>query len=86
MHNAAVPPEELPTTNGDDAYSEDEDTSKPKSPLLTSHRLSTESLDNVNLEEESQTLPKVPEKGIIPLIIIGVLVERTSANFLASQR
>jgi hypothetical protein len=63
---------DMPPTNGtgvhdDDEDDEDEETSKPKSPLLTSHRLSTESLDNVNLEEESQVLPKVPAKGTVSL-------------------
>ncbi|KAF4634766.1 hypothetical protein G7Y89_g3342 [Cudoniella acicularis] len=38
-------------TNGDTNHT-DHDTAQPKSPLLTSHRLSTTSLDNVNLDEE----------------------------------
>ncbi|PSS06710.1 hypothetical protein M430DRAFT_148556 [Amorphotheca resinae ATCC 22711] len=37
-----------PQTNGDDEH----EIRQPKSPLLTSHRLSTTSLDNVNLEED----------------------------------
>ncbi|TAQ85655.1 hypothetical protein B7494_g6025 [Chlorociboria aeruginascens] len=47
-----------------------EDTRQPKSPLLTSHRLSTSSLDNVNLdtvnldEDGSLAKPALPARGI----------------------
>jgi hypothetical protein len=68
---------EEPTTNGtgvhDEEEDEDEETSKPKSPLLTSHRISaTESLDNVNLgeDQDSQVLPKVPAKGICSSVYV----------------
>jgi hypothetical protein len=36
----------------DDAAHNGHDSTQPKSPLLTSHRLSNTSLDNVSLEEE----------------------------------
>jgi hypothetical protein len=36
------------------------DTSQPKSPLLTSHRLSTTSLDNVNLGEDVDPHTVIP--------------------------
>ncbi|KAI9737199.1 MAG: GTPase-activating protein [Claussenomyces sp. TS43310] len=41
-----------------------EDTTRPKSPLLTSHRLSSTSMDNVNLEEETERHSTAP--GAIP--------------------
>jgi hypothetical protein len=69
--NGPVLVEEPSLTNGSVVHEEEEedteDTNKPKSPLLTSHRLSTTSLDNVNLEEEEVdplVAPKVPSKGI----------------------
>ena len=43
-----------------------QDTSQPKSPLLTSHRLSTISLDNVNLGEDVAIDAVIP-KGMVPL-------------------
>ena len=41
----------------------DQDTRQPKSPLLTSHRLSTTSLDNVNLDEDGTPLSQSKSKG-----------------------
>ena len=50
-------------TNGDTAH-EESHTHAPSSPLLTSHRLSTSSLDIVNLEE-TNGIDSVAEKGIV---------------------
>lgn len=49
----------------DAANDEKEEDATPKSPLLTSHRLSTTSMDNVNLEEDSEqsTLEQDAAKG-----------------------
>ncbi|KAH6682846.1 rab-GTPase-TBC domain-containing protein [Halenospora varia] len=52
--------------NGDTNHTE-HDTAPQKSPLLTSHRLSTTSLDNVNLDEEgTPTQPNVPKEESRP--------------------
>src|SRR6266536_4263229 len=48
----AVPEKDI---NGDTSHDK-HDTRQPKSPLLTSHRLSTTSLDNVNLDEDGERL------------------------------
>ncbi len=40
-------------------------TQQPKSPLLTSHRISTESLDNVNLDEDGMPAELTPPKGSV---------------------
>jgi hypothetical protein len=48
-----------------DADHDGHDTRQPKSPLLTSHRLSTSSLDNVNLDEDGTPLKPSLSKGII---------------------
>jgi hypothetical protein len=53
----------VPGANGD-ANSDGHDTKQPKSPLLTSHRLSSDSLDNVNLEEDGTPLKPSLSKGI----------------------
>ena len=51
-------------TTGSGAH-DGQDTSQPKSPLLTSHRLSTTSLDNVNLEEDIDPNAVVISKGMV---------------------
>jgi hypothetical protein len=50
-------------TNGDADHIEKE-APQPKSPLLTSHRLSTASLDNVSLDEEGTPVKPVEAKGM----------------------
>jgi hypothetical protein len=42
---------------------EEEEVPRPKSPLLTSHRISTESLDNINLDDGVDLDPKSPPIG-----------------------
>lgn len=54
------PPIPTSHTNGETNHGE-HDIPPQKSPLLTSHRLSTISLDNVNLDEEAGTKPKTAE-------------------------
>lgn len=63
-----------PETNGDGVYDEQSQhgIKQPKSPLLTTHRLSTISLDNVSLEEDEEptqedTTVKAPENTRPPL-------------------
>jgi hypothetical protein len=50
-----------------DAEEEGEDTRQPNSPLLTSHRISSSSLDNVSLDEDSATTKPIssPSKGML---------------------
>jgi len=48
-----------------DADHDGHDTRQPKSPLLTSHRLSTSSLDNISLDEDGTPLKPSLSKGII---------------------
>jgi hypothetical protein len=52
-------------TNGDGAHNEQSEhgIKQPKSPLLTTHRLSTISLDNVSLEEDDEPTQDTTPKG-----------------------
>jgi hypothetical protein len=52
-------------TNGDTEHNEEE-APQPKSPLLTSHRLSTTSLDNVSLDEEGSPVKTIEPKRMSP--------------------
>lgn len=63
---SGTPPDQpVAHTNGHTDHDEHE-TNQPKSPLLTSHRLSTTSLDNVNLDEDgSPAKPAVPGTTIL---------------------
>jgi hypothetical protein len=65
VHTSNAPPLPLRTT-GAGAH-DGQDTSQLKSPLLTSHRLSTTSLDNVNLEEDVDPHTVAASKGVILL-------------------
>lgn len=67
----SVPTVPLPESNGETNHEQIETNNQlpksPKSPLLTSHRMSATSLHNVNLEDgddfESPSTPAPPSKG-----------------------
>lgn len=55
-----------PKTNGD-AEHEEQETKKPSSPLLTEQRLSTASLDNVNLEDSVELNGNLEKSELISI-------------------
>jgi hypothetical protein len=58
----------LDDTTNEDLAATSEDTNKPKSPLLTSHRISTSDLDNVNLEDGGVSDEAVHGRGgLVPI-------------------
>lgn len=66
--------------NGDANHTE-EDTAQPKSPLLTSRRLSTSSLDNVSLDEdEAAAKPTTPPKGMAARLRLIRYSRKLAAN------
>ncbi|RDW75750.1 hypothetical protein BP5796_06571 [Coleophoma crateriformis] len=86
LDNPFEPPSvsDPPKTNGharnDDEQGDDE-TERPKSPLLTSHRISTTSLDNVSLDEDASGLkspkssnlksPQLPKEESVESVATG---------------
>ncbi|KAG9234890.1 rab-GTPase-TBC domain-containing protein [Amylocarpus encephaloides] len=76
-----IPHAPVAEANGDAVHADKDkkDTTHPKSPLLTAHRLSTTSLDNVSLDEEESAKPQSP-KGTSPR---GQLPSSIHANTLS---
>lgn len=67
--NPPVPAVPEVEANGIATHDGHDDTRQPKSPLLTSHRLSTSSLDNVSLDEDGTPLKPNLSKGIVPHLL-----------------
>lgn len=73
MPSIAEPVPVEPETNGDGVHDEQSQhgIKQPKSPLLTTHRLSTISLDNVSLEEDGEpTQEDTTVKGTLYIAFI----------------